>query len=70
MKRIKKAWLSENENNIHTLTKDFVKAEIDRIKKMRLSSMDKLSKIRQLVDSYFMTDSNEELLNANLPFIQ
>ena len=67
MRKTKKSWFSENENAGLSLTREELTSEIRRITALKAPIADKMREIRNLIEYYFKIDSNEELLNANLP---
>jgi hypothetical protein len=68
MKNVKTIWFPEQGLVDITLTRDRLITEIRRIKRLKTPITDKILEIRYLVEQYFSADSNEELLNANVPW--
>jgi len=58
-------WFSENSDA--RITRKKLTGEIRRIAAMKAPVSEKMQEIRYLIEQYFKIESNEELLNANLP---
>jgi len=65
MKQATKTWFSESTDG--KLTRKELTNEIRKISASHAPVRDRMRRIRDLIEYYFRIDSNEELLNANMP---